>query len=161
MQLEMQQLEASNQLLSNALALKQLAPESSYTKQKHKRIKNVEKRAWKELRQAGQAAGTALRQANQQTHTFSCVARSIRALLKRLNRKEWAARSKQAELVSRPTAFKATKLMMNVRLEPDFMETFAVQHYAFEQLYARKVSAVDENLKHAPHLDTHLPHSAK
>lgn len=86
-ELERQQLEAM-QLMGSARALQETAPPSSYRQQHRGKKRQVERDLLAE-RQAHEAAATALRQSNQQAHTFSICARSISKLLRRVPEKDW------------------------------------------------------------------------
>ena len=137
LELERQQLEAMSGVMTAARILKEAAPPSTYVTQGKGR--NKQRREQKEEAQAGDMASLAIRQANQWTFTFSCSAQSVRALTRRLPFREWRKQVKARALADRKTSLKLTKLMTAVRPAPDWVETSAIQHFVYDQLYAKKV----------------------
>ena len=104
---EHKQLEDRYGLISSAETHKGLAPLSTY------RQRGLERRPAKSAEraevQAGRMASAALRQHNQQKHTFEIVARSIAALSRRLPYKEWCKEMVDRRLLSRATSVEALK----------------------------------------------------
>ena len=114
-ELEQLELEASGGLMSAAIELKEHAEKSSYQQRPWAQVKSAETMAQEESKRAMKIAAATMRQANQQRHTFSTAARSLRALSKRLPAVEWRAQTLHRELIARSTAIEFLKLVMAVR----------------------------------------------
>jgi hypothetical protein len=117
--LEQEELEAEYGLMSGVMEMKEHVEKSSYQQRPWAQVKSAETYEEEESRRAMKIAAAAVRQGNQQRHTFSTLARSVRALSKRLPKVEWRAQSMNKELISRSTAVEFVKLVMAVRCESE------------------------------------------
>ena len=118
-------LESKWQLVTAAKELKSSAPESSYSARGL--LRDEESRAHDEFMRELRMASAALRQANQQWHTFSVCARSVSCLLRRLPSKDWRSGLKDRSLLSKPTTIALLNEMMRVRPPPEFATSSAIQ----------------------------------
>ena len=133
---EADQLERRWGLMTAAKELKAKAPESSYAARGL--IQNEENHSVDEWFRELQMANAAVRQANQQLHTFTVCARSISCLLHRMPEKDWKREVKSRTLLSKPTAIALLNEMMRVRPPPAFATNTALQAFIYDQTYAKK-----------------------
>ena len=136
-ELEAEKLESSLGLVSSAMTLKEAVPQSTYARELQAKGEQP-KRAHRVPAQAADLARAAYRQANQRHHTFKICARSLATLARRTPYSEWRNQIRAGLLLSRPTTIKLLKLAMACKPEPPFEETTAVQHFVFDQKYAKK-----------------------
>ena len=136
--LEQYQLEEDAGLMTAAQQLKAGAVPSTYAQRGGDGKRKCKETGEKETQQAMVMAASALRQANQCRHSFSCAARSLVALSKRLPYGSWRFQAKQRTLLDRKTTIKLLKLMMDCKPELPFMESFPIQHFVFDQKYCKK-----------------------
>ena len=133
---EADQLERRWGLMTAAKELKAKAPESSYAARGL--IQNEERHELDEWFRELEMASAAMRQANQQLHSFSVCARSVSCLLRRMPSKDWKRNVKSRTLLAKPTAFSLLNEMMRVRPLPAFATNTALQAFIYDQTYSKK-----------------------
>ena len=125
-------------LMTGAMLLKAMPKISTYKAQGRSSKVDASKRAERDDMNAMSMAVKALRQANQQRHGFSICVESIAALARRTPTKDWRRRCRERALIDRKTATTLVHYAMAVRPPPNFLVTSAIQHFCFDQKYAKK-----------------------
>ena len=143
LELEGLTLAAINGLTEGARDMKARAPVSTYKSRMLRR--DMVKAAEREDAQVLTFASMSLRQANQQRHTFSIAANSIVALSRRVPLKEWGRQRQLRQLLARSTSVRLLYKVTAARPRPDWLPTVAVQHFVFDQKYAKKGKARGEH----------------
>ena len=125
-------------LLQAAGELKEKAPRSSYDQQRRRKEVRLPIWARQQLANMEQLGAVAARQANQQIYPIRICARSIAALSRRMDTKDWNERAQQKELLSRNTTVKLVRLMMANKPELKFKEMPGMSFWIYDQCYKRK-----------------------
>jgi hypothetical protein len=123
-------------VLEVAGMVKQAAPRSSYARRGLYR--NVEKRNELVVKQMQNVAAAAVRQGNQQTYPFTVCARSVAMLMRRSTTFDWDEMFTQRLVLSKPTAHKLAKLMMQCKPPVNFTPMPAFSFHIFDQCYKKK-----------------------
>lgn len=135
---ERQELEAKCGLMTAGSLLKGLVKPSQYKRKGRGSNKSKAKRQHQEETDKGMMASAAWRQANQRNCTFSCCARSVNAMMKRLPHKEWVRQQKRKEIYSRKWTYLIVDGMMACAPAPDVLTSSALQGYIIDQKYIKK-----------------------
>lgn len=127
---------AQSGLTAGAIALKSMAPVSSYRQRGLQR--HPERSQAIEGLQGHAMAARAMRQGNQMQHVFSICARSIASLAHRVPKKEWTELLLERAVLSRTTTTKLVKFMTACRPRPSFSIMKGVAYHIFDQTFAKK-----------------------
>ena len=125
-------------LLQAAGDLKEKAPKSSYDQQRRRKEVRLPIYARQQLANIEQLGAVAARQGNQQIFPIRICARSIAALSRRMDIKDWREHALRRELLSRNTTVKLVRLMMANKPELPFREMPGMAFWVYDQCYKKK-----------------------
>lgn len=125
-------------VFGGAAFVKALAPSSTYAKRGLQRASTAERRNHVAINQMRNVAAAAIRQANQQSYPFSVCARSVAMLMRRSTTFDWSDKMLNRSILSKPTAVKLVKYMMEVKPKPNFKTMNSFAFHIFDQCYKKK-----------------------